>query len=189
MTIAAGQTSNTIDLSIVQDALDEADEKFVITMGSTLSNVTKGSDATHTATITDDDDPPTIGFDGTTASVTEAGTATLTVDLSAASGRDITIDYAVQAASTATGSGTDYTLSDGTKTISAGATSVNINVPTASDALDEDNETVVILLSNPTNSSLEDANKQMTLTITDDDPTPTIQFNNCLFYTSPSPRD
>ena len=101
----------------------------------------------------------------------------MTVDLSAASGRDITIDYAVQGTSTATGSGTDYTLADGTKTISAGATSVNINVPTASDALDEDNETVVILLSGPTNSSLEDANKQMTLTITDDDPEPSIQFN------------
>ncbi|MBN4081286.1 T9SS type A sorting domain-containing protein, partial [Caldithrix abyssi] len=132
---------------------------------------------THTFTITDDDDPPTIGFSATIATVTEANTATLTVDLSAASGKNITVNYAVQASSTATGSGTDYTLADGTATISAGSTSTTILIPTVSDALDEDNETIVVLLSSPSNATLEDLNKQNTITITDDDPTPTVQFN------------
>ena len=42
----------------------------------------------------------------------------LTVDLSAASSQNVTVDYAVTG--TATGSGTDYTLANGTLTISAG---------------------------------------------------------------------
>ena len=42
------------------------------------------------------------------------------MDLSAASNQNVTVDYAVTG--TATGSGTDYTLANGTLTISAGAT-------------------------------------------------------------------
>ena len=42
------------------------------------------------------------------------------VDLSAASAKDITVDFAVTG--TATGGGTDYTLANGTLTISAGNT-------------------------------------------------------------------
>ena len=94
----------------------------------------------------------------------------MTVDISATSGKDITVDYTVTG--TATGSGTDYTLANGTLTIPAGNTSGTITIASiVDDALDEANETVIVTLSNPSNASLgsDDAH---TYTINDDDDAP-----------------
>ena len=61
----------------------------------------------------------------------------------------------LQVTGTATGSGTDYTLANGTLTISAGATSGTITIASiADDSLDEANETVIVTLSSPSNASL-----------------------------------
>jgi hypothetical protein len=59
----------------------------------------------------------------------------LTVTLSAASGKDITVDY-VTSEGTAT-AGSDYTTTSGTLTISAGDTTGTIGVTVLSDTLDE----------------------------------------------------
>ena len=99
----------------------------------------------------------------------------LTVDLSAASSNDITVDYAVTG--TATGSGTDYTLTNGTLTISAGVTSGTITIAgIVDDDLDEANETVIITLSNP-NNAIVGNDSVHTYTINDNDGTPTVAFS------------
>ena len=65
----------------------------------------------------------------------------------------MTVGYAVLG--TATGSGTDYTLANGTLTINAGETSGTINISSIiDDSLDEANETVIVTLSNPSNATL-----------------------------------
>ena len=67
-----------------------------------------GSDFVQTYTITDNDAAPSFDFNLTSSSGAESvSSASLTVDLSAASSQDVTVDYAVTG--TATGSGTDYT--------------------------------------------------------------------------------
>ncbi len=175
-TIAAGATTANLATTVVNDVLDENNEIFIVTISDPNANVALGTNTTHTYTIQDNDDPPEVQFNATASSSTEGTNGTLKVDLSAASGKDITVDYAVQAASTATGGGTDYTLADGTLTISAGSTTENITLAGVDDALDEDDETVIVLLSNPTNSSLG-TNATHTFTIDDNDATPTIQFN------------
>ncbi len=175
-TIAAGATTANLATTVVNDALDENNEIFIVTISNPNANVALGNNTTHTYTIQDNDDPPTVQFNATSSSETEGTNGTLQVDLSAASAKDVTVNYAVQAASTGTGGGTDYTLADGTLTISAGSTTGNITVTGADDALDEDDETVVVLLSSPGNSSLG-TNTTHTFTITDNDATPTIQFN------------
>ena len=82
----------------------------------------------------------------------------------------MTVDYAVTG--TATGSGTDYTLANGTLTISAGSTSGTITIAgIVNDSLDEANETVIVTLSNPSNASLG-SDSVHTYTITDNDSTP-----------------
>ena len=63
------------------------------------------------------------------------------------------IDYALSG--TATGSGTDYTLGNGTLTIAAGQTSGTITIADIiDDAFVEADETVIVTLSNPTNAIL-----------------------------------
>ena len=127
LTISAGSTSGTITIaSIVNDSLDEANETVIVTL-SNPSNATLGSDDVHTYTINDNDNPPVVDFNQTSSSGAESvSSKPLTVDLSAASGQDVTVDYAVTG--TATGSGTDYTLANGTLTISAGSTSGTITI-------------------------------------------------------------
>ena len=99
----------------------------------------------------------------------------MTVDLSAASSQDITVDYTVTG--TASGSGTDYTLANGTLTISAGSTNGTITIAgIIDDSIDEPNETVIVTLSNPSNATLG-GDKVHTYTITDDENTPIIDFN------------
>ena len=107
------------------------------------------------------------------------------------------VNYAVTG--TATGSGTDYTLANGTLTISAGATTGTINISSIiDDPIDEANETVIVTLSSPSNATLG-SDSVHTYTITDNDNAPVVDFNatsssgaesaSCLLYTSPSPRD
>ena len=114
-----------------------------------------------------------VDFNITSSSEAESvSSASLTVDLSAASSQDVTVSYAVTG--TATGSGTDYTLANGTLTISAGATSGTITIAgIIDDSVDEPNETVIVTLSNPNNATLGSDNAH-TSTITDNENTPTI---------------
>ena len=132
--------------NIIDDNADETDETVIVTLSSP-SNATLGSDRVHTYTITDDDGPPTIDFNTTSSTGAEdISSVAITVDLSAASSNNISVNYAVTG--TATGSGTDYTLADGTLTINAGATSGTITIAgIVDDSSTEGNETVILTLS------------------------------------------
>ena len=175
LTINAGSTSGTITIaSIVDDSLDEANETVIVTLSSP-SNATLGSDSVHTYTINDNDNAPVVDFNQTSSSQAESlSSKALTVDLSAASSNNVTVDYAVTG--TATGSGTDYTLANGTLTINAGSTSSIITIGSiVDDSLDEANETVIVTLSNPSNATLG-SDKVHTFTITDNDNAPVVDF-------------
>ena len=175
LTISAGSTSGTITIaSIVNDSLDEANETVIVTLSSP-NNATLGSDDTHTYTINDNDDAPVVDFNATSSSGAESvSSKAITVDLSAASSNNVTVDYAITG--TATGSGTDYTLANGTLTITAGATSGTITIGSiVNDSIDEANETVIVTLSNPSNATLG-SDKVHTYTITDDDSAPVVEF-------------
>ncbi|SMN13699.1 Probable aggregation factor core protein MAFp3, isoform C [Bathymodiolus heckerae thiotrophic gill symbiont] len=175
LTLAAGATTGNITIaSIIDDALDESDETVVVTL-SNPDNATLGTNTTHTYTIINNDEP-TIAFDNDSSSGAEStNSANLAYTLSAASSQEVTVDYAVTG--TATGSGTDYTLINGTLTLTAGATTGNITIASIiDDAFDESNETVVVTLSNPNNATLG-TNTAHTYTITDND-VPTIAFND-----------
>ena len=177
ITIAAGATTSTITIaSIINDSADEADETVIITLSSP-SNATLGSDDVHTYTIADDDGQPTVDFNTTTSTGAEdISSAALTVDLSAASSNNITVNYAVTG--TATGSGTDYTLANGTLTINAGATSGTISIAgIVDDSSAEGSETVVLTLSGPSNAVLGNDSVH-TYTISDNDGTPTVAFSS-----------
>ncbi len=176
VTFMPGETTKTIAVAVTNDSLDEANETLTVTLANP-SNATLGTAAT-TVTIVDNDDPPTVAFAQATASVNEAmTTVNLTVQLSAASGRAITVPFSIAGASTADGS-EDYTLVTSPPLVfMPGVTSATIAIDIDDDALDEANETVIVVLGTPTNATLG-AIAMETLTINDNDPTPTVAFTS-----------
>ena len=179
VTILAGNTTQTFNVPVLVDTLDEASETATLTLSSP-TNATI-SDATGTLTIVDDDAAPSLSIND--VSYTEsgsAGNATFTVTLSEASAQEVTVNYA-SSNNTAT-AGSDYTAASGTVTIAAGATSATFNVPVSTDTLDEASETATLTLSSPTNATISDATG--TLTIVDDDTAPTLSINDVSYTES-----
>jgi len=170
LTFLAGESSKDIIIgSIVDDLLDEADETVIVTLSAPI-NASLGTNSAHSYTITDDDSAPMVAFFTPTSSGLESqSTKNLTVNLSAASAQTVTVAYSVSG--TATGSGTDYSLANGTLTFVAGEASKTITIGSiVDDVLDEANETIIVTLSAPTNAALG-INATHSYTITDNDTT------------------
>ncbi|MEZ4513082.1 MAG: Calx-beta domain-containing protein [Chloroflexota bacterium] len=172
LTFAPGQISQTAQIPISDDALDETDETVALTLSDLSSNAFSGTPMAATLTITDNDEPPTIAFAATTLGGDEGTTATATVQLSGPSAKTVTVAYATSSGTATAGS--DYTAASGTLTFAPGQTTATFGVALLDDALDEAAETVILTLSNPTNGTLGDPNPA-TLTIGDNDAPPTVQ--------------
>ena len=180
LTFAAGETSKRVRVSVTGDTTDEPDETVRLTL-SGPTNATLGSASTGVGTITDDDDPPTVSIGSPSVAEGNSGEADLdfTVSLSAASGKQVTVKYAVDGtdAGTAT-SGTDYTaVTETTLTFAIGDTSKTVTVKVKGDTLNEPNETVRLTLSEPGNATLGSASTGVG-TITDDDGAPTVSISS-----------
>lgn len=173
ITISAGDTTGSITLTGVNDALDEANETVIIDIDS-VTNGTESGTQQVTATITDDDNGPTVALSLTDSPLAEdSGVATVTATLSAISGQDVTVTLAFTGSATNT---SDYTRTANSITISAGDTTGSISLTGVDDSLDEDNETIIVDINTVTNAT-ESGTQQVTATITDDDATPTIEFS------------
>ena len=111
LTFTPGQTTKTVDVPTIDEtpALDENNETFTLNLSNASANVNV-SDATGTGTITDDDAEPSIKSIAD-VTVTEGNTGTvdasMTVELSAASGKTVTVLY-----TTAPGTATDAAPAD-----------------------------------------------------------------------------
>jgi len=172
ITIAAGSTTGTATITIVNDVLDEANETVIVTMG-TPTNATKGATTVHTLTITDDDAVPTVKFTLAAQSKAEnGGTATITAQLSGASGQAVTVPFTVTGTATRPA---DYAISASPITIAAGSTTGTATITIANDVLDEADETVIVTMGTPTNAT-KGTIPVHTLIITDDDVAPMVNF-------------
>ncbi len=187
LTIAAGGSSANITLTINDDALDEPDETVVVSMGDP-DNAALGATTTYTLTISDNDATPTLTLDSS-VSVAEgnSGTvnATLNVTLSAASGQTVSVQYTT-ADGTATTADGDYqgVTSAQTLTFAAGETSKPLTIKVNGDTKYEPGESFTVTLSNPSNATLASGKGSGTVTISNDDGQPTIQFNAANFVTA-----
>ncbi|WP_375328120.1 Calx-beta domain-containing protein [Microcystis sp. BLCC-F210] len=161
---ADGQTSQTISVPIINDALHEINE----TINLSLVSATRGNQATAVLTIDDSSDRPTISFTSSSQTVVEGLTSpqnlSYTVSLSNPSTRTITVQYATANGTALAGS--DYTTSIGTLTFNPTETTKTITVPILDNSVNELNETFTLTLSNPTNATLGTV-PTTTTTITD----------------------
>ncbi|MBF0148341.1 MAG: hypothetical protein HQL84_18675 [Magnetococcales bacterium] len=150
LTIPAGQTSGTITVPVLGDTLDEVNDLFRVT----LSNPVNGfiADSQGDATIIDNDPVPTVAFTAASQSINEGALVTATLQLSTASGLDVSVPFTASGTATA---GTDYSnLTASPITIPAGSSSVDVTFRAALDAVSDDAETVVLTLGTPTYATL-----------------------------------
>ncbi len=168
LTIPAGQTTASTTVAVAGDTVVEPDETFFVNLAN-AQNATL-TDAQALGTIVNDDGAVVV--DIADATVAEGGNASVVVSLSSASGQTITVQYATSDG-TAT-AGNDYTVGSGALTFAPGVTSQNVSVATLGDALDENDETIHLTLSNATNATIGDGTG--VVTIIDDDPTPTLSI-------------
>src|SRR5207249_2629408 len=125
-----GQTTRTVSVPVIGDAITELNETFVVTL-SNPTNATIGN-AIGTATILNDDDPAISINDATVVEGNGGATnAVFTVSLTAPSDKTITVSYAT-ADGTANAS-SDYVAKSGTLTFPPGATNQTIAVAVTGD--------------------------------------------------------
>lgn len=172
-TIPPNTMTDSIAATIVNDLLDEYDETIELSL-TALSGAVIGVNRGRMHTIRDEDAPPTIGFSNVTTTP-ETGTATVTVTLSAVSGKEIKADYS---AAPGSASQADFTPTTGTLTFPAGTTTQTFTVTVSTDALDEDDETIALSLGNLVEVGAGQTTQN--LTILDDDATPTLSFETAL---------
>ena len=141
VTIIAGQTSATFDVTITNDTIDEHNENFTVQ----LSNPVNAAIGTGTATvqITDEDLPPIVSIADNTSSETD-GSMTFTVSLDNASEKDLSLTYSTMSSGTA--ETTDFVAATGTLNFATGDLTKNITVIINDDTTDEDNETFMVVL-------------------------------------------
>ncbi len=163
ISLPVGSQGTSITFNLLNDPLDEDQEDLVITLGSP-TNATLGSNTSVTLQIVDDDLPPLIRFTQSTQAFQEnAAPASLTVSLSAPSGKPV--GASVSASGTAT-EGADYSISATTLSFLPGETTKNITFTPLADGLSEGPETAIFTLSSPSNSSVGSPNA-LTITLQD----------------------
>jgi len=167
LTFAPGDTSKTFQVPIIQDSLDEADETVNLALSNVSTNASLGTPSNAVLTILDDDNPVQVKFDSSTYTVAEsAGSKQITVQLSAAAGKEVKINYTTSDGSAE--AGLDYTTNFGTLTFAPGETSKTFSVAVMVDGIAESDETVNLTLGTPVNASLGTPFSAV-LTITNDD--------------------
>jgi Bacterial Ig domain/Calx-beta domain len=176
VTFQPGETTKTVTVPVLADALVEPNETFTIGL-STPTNATIAQ-GQGTGTIVDGTAPPlpTLSINSVTVTEPASGSvnASFTVTLSAQSSQVVTASYATANGSATAGS--DYTQTAGTVTFPIGSTTQTVNVPVLADALVEPNETFTISLSTPSNATI--AQGQGTGTIVNSSPLPSLSINN-----------
>ncbi|MBE7554476.1 MAG: DNRLRE domain-containing protein [Anaerolineales bacterium] len=165
MTFAPGVTSQPVTVLVQGDTLDELNETFFVNISGAVNATI--ADGQGVGTITDDDGTPTLSINDVTVTEGDAGTvnAVFTVNLSAASGQTVTVNFAT-ANNTATAPA-DYTTASGTLTFAPGVTSQPVTVLVQGDTLDEPDETFLVNLSGAANAVISDG--QGVGAIVDDD--------------------
>ena len=169
LTFHAGTTVRTVTVPIADDALDEAEEQFAVSLqAATNATVTA---AEGTGTITDNDESPALSIDDASLAGGAANaTMPFAVRLQPASERMVTVLYAT-ADVTAT-AGPDYTAASGTLTFHAGTTTATVAVTILADTDPEETETFTVTLTAPSGATLADVSATGTISGDADTTTP-----------------
>lgn len=153
---APGQTTQTVDVTVRGDGVDEVDEDFYVDLSSPVLARLVPMSTSAAAVITDDD---VVSMVITSYSTPEPGTGTapmiFSVILSDAPAETVTVDWEIVAGNAARGF--DYVDDSGTLTFLPGITNQTIEVDIRADNVYEDDETFLVVLSNARNANISSA--------------------------------
>ena len=140
-TIPAGQSSATLTVHTVQDALVEGSETVILTLSDRAAYVV-GSPSSATVTITDRP-VPIVTISATDPDASESGftTGTFTFTRTGSTALALTVSYTISGTAS---HGTDYSFIFSPITIPAGQASATLNVVPAHDSSVEAAETVIL---------------------------------------------
>jgi hypothetical protein len=166
------ETTKTFTIPINDDAADEMDETFTLTIANITGGNAIGAPSTATVTITDNEGPGTIQFQGATSTVAEsAGNATIT--LTRTGGTTGAIAVTVTATGGTATAGTDFTGAPYTVNFANGDTTATLTIPITDDTAIEGDETTNLTIT-AAGAATIGTPAGNTLTITDNDFT--VQF-------------
>ena len=175
LTFNPGDTSQTLDVSVIGDEVFEINQDFTVN----LSNPTNASliDNSGLATIVNDDPLPSISIDDQLLPEGPLGnftTMSFTVSLSNPSEDPISVFYVTNEQTAV--ADIDFNTIAGTSTFAALEVNQTVEIQIIGDDIDESNEFFNVRLSSPTNATLLDSTGVGT--IQDDDGVPTISIND-----------
>ena len=147
--IEPGELQQTVTVAVLDDALDEDDEMFVLRV-SQLEGATEG-DVEAIGTIRDNDPEPEV-FVLSKSVKEDAGELAFPVRLSVPSGREVTVEYATLDGTAMDGE--DFRHVSGRLVFGPSQVTKLVRVPLLRDTLYEHDETFVLLLTGATNARL-----------------------------------
>lgn len=176
LSFAAGETMKSIPVAIVDDT-DETEPNETVDLGiAAASGALLGTATTHEITISNHI-LPRVSFAMTATSASEATPTMLTLTLDKPAEVDSTVQLSLGPTETAA-PGADFGITDNqVVSIPTGSMTVAVPMGEVNDALDEDDETVIVTLKNPSLGLLVGTNNTLTHTIIDDDAAPSIGFS------------
>ncbi|HSS18624.1 MAG TPA: FG-GAP-like repeat-containing protein [Pyrinomonadaceae bacterium] len=181
VTFLPGQTTRTITIPIIGDALDEFNENFNVYLTAPLNAPLL--DGRAVVTIVDNDPPPSVSIADVSVVEGDSGqtTANFTVTMSAPSGKDVTVQYNTMDGTAI--SGDDYVAKSGSVVIPSlnGSTSANIAIQINGDINFEADQTFLVNIT-ADNATLN--RSQATGTILNDDAG--LQFSSMNYSASES---
>ena len=179
---AAGETTKTIVVPIVDDSVVEANETVNLSL-TNPTGATIGTQSTATLNIIDNDTTvptSTLQFSAPTFRIREDGTAVAAVTVNRTGDRTAAVSATVNLADGTAVAPDDYGNSPIVVNFAAGDnTPKTIEIPVVDDTLVERNETVNLSLANPTGGARIGAQSTATMTIVDNDST--IEFSDPFF--------
>lgn len=174
LTILAGGTSATIVSTITNDQTDEVNETVALTLADVVLATPAGT-TTHTITITDNDDPPSVRFDPTVVNRNvdegDSGQAEFLypVLLSAPSSKTVTVNIDGNDGDATNGIDFEYGAGTLALTFLPGEIGKAVRVIVFGDPSPENDNDVRMRLLTPMNASNAQDNQTRTHTINNDD--------------------
>jgi len=173
-----GQVTQSVNITINGDTQFEPDETFLVNLsGAANASIAKGQGA---CTILNDDkaQPGTLAFSATSYSVNEnGGQVTFTVIRIGGSSGKVSVQYGNSDVTAILEK--DYTFgTDILNWADGDATPKTFSLNILDDTLNETNETVNLMLSNPSGGATLGSPSSAVLTIVDDDPAPKVSIDD-----------